>query len=61
MAHCFLDKNRGCSADCMAYSGTPTQQKCVLLEVTADLTDMLTGKIMTVKHPVSAPPPEIKL
>ena len=65
MAYCFLDKDRKCTEECMAYTGEPYDEvceakpKCLLLETAGGLSDMLTGKTMTVKHPVSAPPPEI--
>jgi len=63
MAQCFLDKDRTCQGECIAHSGGPDiaggKPKCALLAAVTGLHDLLTGKTMTVRHPVSAPPPEV--
>lgn len=64
MAQCFLDKDRTCQGECIAHQGQPDisggKPRCLLLEMAKGVLDLLTGNTMTVRHPISAPPPEVR-
>jgi hypothetical protein len=63
--NCFLDKERKCSGDCMAFVHTMPQgvliQCGILMNLNAlsEVRDILKGNPKGVTHPVSAPPPEV--
>jgi hypothetical protein len=56
--NCFLKQERGCTAQCMAWCGTPEEPKCLLLGV-AQLAYAALKKKVEVRYPRSAPPPEV--
>jgi hypothetical protein len=58
---CFLDKDRPCTESCMSYAGGPVVPKCTLLNAAAVASGLNFLVRTQTKHPVSPPPPEVKL
>ena len=66
MSQCFLDKDRECSAECIAHAGPPEslggRPQCTFLNAATAVLRFCwnqTTETAVVRHPVSAPPPEV--
>ena len=62
---CFLDKERNCQEECMAFCGKDTEHPmCALVNsvsvVGLMVSTMLKASQNGITHPKSAPPPEVK-
>jgi len=61
---CFINKDRPCDNSCMAYRGTEEEQECALLQVSHGITHFFISVAKSqgaaVKHPTSAPAPEVR-